>query len=251
MLILASLCNYLEELLQSQNISDYCPNGLQVEGKKEIRKIAFAVSASLKTIEAAVQEKADALVVHHGLFWKNGCQRVQGVQRKKLALLLENEISLLAYHLPLDLHQEYGNNWKAAKDLKWQNLKPFGLHNGLEIGVEGSFNSISIEDFQKSLESYYQCKPHKALGGKKLIESAAIVSGGSYRSIEEAAQKGIDCFISGNFDEPAWNIAHEEGLHFFAVGHYASETVGPKALANVVAKEQKIETKYLDLPNPF
>lgn len=251
MLILASLCNYLEELLQSHNIHDYCPNGLQVEGKKQINKIAFAVTANLRTIEKAIEAKADALIVHHGLFWQKDSQRIEGVKRKKIALLLENNLSLLAYHLPLDAHRELGNNWKAAKDLAWQDLKGFGNFNGLEIGVQGRFAALPIDEFKRQIENYYQCKVHKALGGKETIETAAIVSGGAYRSIEEAAKKKIDCFISGNFDEPAWNIAHEEGLHFFAVGHYASETVGPKALKNWIAKELDVATEYIDVPNPF
>lgn len=246
MITLQELSKVLNEILPPLSFPDYCPNGLQVEGKGEVKKIALAVSASVAAIDAAVKAGADALIVHHGIFWNKESYVVQGPKRKKLALLLKNEISLFAYHLPLDAQSDLGNNWKAAIDLGWENLQSFG-----DIGVKGFFNSIPVEEFQAKLESYYGHSAATALGGKRSVSSAALISGGSYRYLEQAAQTGVDCFISGNFDEPAWDIAHEREINFFALGHYATERVGIIGLKEELKRRLKIECQFIDLPNPF
>lgn len=245
------LCSYLSNFLQTSLFNDACFNGLQVEGKENISTVVTAVSASLDVIQQAVDTKADALIVHHGLFWNRDSYEITGVKREKLALLLKHDISLLAYHLPLDAHVEVGNNWKAARDLGWQNLQPFGVYNGQPIGVRGSFDAKSRDALQKELETYYRHPAHVALGGKKLVTEAALISGGAYRSLGEAASAGIDCFITGNFDEPAWNQAFEEKTNFFALGHSATETVGPKALGEHLQEVFGLSVRFLDVPNPF
>lgn len=251
MTTLHSLNNYLEELLQASSIPDYCQNGIQVEGAPKIKKIASAVTANLKTIESAVNCKANALIVHHGIFWNRDEHRIKGSKRSKLWLLLKNNISLLAYHLPLDLHRELGNNWKAAVDLGWKNLEPFGSLNNLIIGVKGTFNEIPINEFQKKLEEYYQHPAHVAFGGKKRVQSAALISGGSYKSVNEAATEGLDCFISGNFDESAWDTAYEESINFLSLGHYATEKIGVQTLGKQLSKKFNIKHDFLDIVNPF
>lgn len=150
MVTLQDLSQYLQQLLSPADFADYCPNGLQVEGKGEIKKIAFAVSASLAVIEEAVKREADALIVHHGIFWNKDPHVVIGTRKDKLALLLKHGISLLAYHLPLDAHQKLGNNWKAAFDLGLEDLNPFALSGKTAIGVKGRMGPISTEAFQKS-----------------------------------------------------------------------------------------------------
>ncbi|MBA3237113.1 MAG: Nif3-like dinuclear metal center hexameric protein [Parachlamydiaceae bacterium] len=251
MITLQELSSYLKELLQIELFSDGCPNGLQVEGKSIIKRLATAVSASCATIEAAIEKKADVLIVHHGIFWNRDSFVVEGTKRKKLSLLLKNELSLLAYHLPLDAHRELGNNWKAAAELGWHSLEPFGLYGGKFIGVRGTFEPKSREAFSESLESYYSHSLQMALGGKKIVSSAALISGGAHRSLLEASAVGVDCFITGSFDEPTWHEAFEEGINFFALGHSNTEKVGPYHLGRHLQERFGIPCDFLDIPNPF
>lgn len=252
MLYLNGLVHTLEKLLNPGLFSDFCPNGLQIEGKNSIKKIGVAVSADLATLEKASELNVDALIVHHGLFWNQDPYPIVGNKRKKIEILLNRQISLLAYHLPLDAHQQVGNNWKVAIDLQWENLEPFGKYgSGPKIGVKGNFNACSIEEFVLKLEQYYGNKATCALGGKKRIQTAALISGGSYKSLKEAIQEGVDCFITGNFDEPAWSMAYEENIHFIAMGHTTTEKIGPKALGDYLCKEFGVECLYIDTLNPF
>lgn len=248
---LKELQRYLDGLLQGVPIQDYCVNGLQVEGGDKIERMATAVSASLATIESAVEKKVQALLVHHGLFWSGDNYAITGVKRSKLNLLLKNEISLLAYHLPLDLNQHFGNNWKAARDLGWIDLQPFGKFNGIPIGVKGRFSPLSREALQGTLEKYYQHPAHCALGGKEIVQSAALISGGAYKSMQEAINEDIDCFITGNFDEPVWHQAIEGQINFFALGHSATERVGPKALGEHLQSHFNLPCEFIDIYNPF
>lgn len=246
MATLKEVTEYLDGLMAAPKIVDYCPNGLQVQGRSDIRNVAVSVSASLKSIRKAVELKADILLVHHGLFWNKDPYVITGTKREKLKLLIENDISLIAYHLPLDAHETLGNNWKAAKELGWKNLQTFA-----EIGVSGAFPKISIKEFQKKLETYYKHPAVTALGGKDTVSSAALISGGAYRYAAQAAEQGIDCFITGNFDEPVWHQAFEEHINFFALGHAATEEVGVKALAEKLSKHFKLKWSFIDDHNPF
>ncbi|MEZ5315724.1 MAG: Nif3-like dinuclear metal center hexameric protein [Chlamydiales bacterium] len=250
-MLLGEFSEQLNRYLKSDFFQDYGPNGIQVEGKEEVHRIATAVSANLKTIQMAIDKHCDALVVHHGLFWNGDPYPIRGAKKKKIKLLLDNQISLLAYHLPLDAHQEIGNNWKAAQDLGWENLESFKSRKGMDIGVKGRFKSIFIEHFIKTLETYYEHPAHLALGGKEYLENAALISGGAYRELIVVAEAGIDCFITGNFDEPAWAMAYEENIHFLALGHSATERVAPKALAEYLSREMKLDSEFIDVQNPF
>lgn len=251
MLELKELCRYLDQLLPSQTMSDYCPNGLQVEGKNQVNKVVTAVSASLETIELAIESHADVLIVHHGLFWQRDSYVIQGVKRKKIALLLEHGLSLIAYHLPLDLHPELGNNWKAARDLGWRDLQPFCYVSGVPIGVKGRIHPCSSQDFKCTLERYYRHPAVCALGGKDTIETVALVSGGAHKNIADAIREQVDAFITGSFDEPIWHQAFEENIHFFALGHSATERVGPLALSHYLAQELSVACTFIDVANPF
>lgn len=248
---LPELSTYLNQLLPSQGVTDSCPNGLQVEGKSEIRRLATAVSASLKTIEAAIRHGADALIVHHGLFWSRDSFVIQGTKRQKLALLMQHNLSLFAYHLPLDLHSHLGNNWKAARDLKWTDLQPFGFFNGIPIGVKGKIPSCTRQELKHRLEDYYQHPATCAWGGPEEIKSISLVSGGAYKLLPEAAREGLDAFITGSFDEPVWYQAQEENINFFALGHAATERIGPLALAEQLEKHFQLPCHFLDIENPF
>ena len=246
MITIQDLSLFLEELLSPEKFTDYCPNGIQVEGKRQISKLCFAVSASLAAIDEAVERGADALIVHHGIFWNKDAHIVTGIKRDKLERLLKNGISLLAYHFPLDAHSRIGNNWKAAMDLGLGDLQPFE-----SIGVQGSMASTDVSAFCKKLETYYGHPAHVALGGKKKVTKVAIISGAAHRTIEQAADAGVDCYITGSFDEPVWDIAHERRINFFALGHYSTERVGILALMAELQKQFKVSCEFIDLFNPF
>lgn len=248
---LQELRSYLDTLLRSVNIADSCPNGLQIEGKEEVKKIATAVSASLKTIEAAVEQGVDVLIVHHGLFWQKDSYLIQGIKKKKIALFFQHDISLFAYHLPLDCHPQIGNNWKAAIEMGWSNLEPFCNIGGTFIGVKGTIEPSSPEKVQKKLEEYYHHPAVCALGGPAIIRTMALVSGGAYKSLMNAKEEGVDAFITGSFDEPVWHQAFEEKIHFFALGHSATERIGPQALAHYLAQNLPLTCSFIDIPNPF
>ncbi|MBS0603960.1 MAG: Nif3-like dinuclear metal center hexameric protein [Verrucomicrobia bacterium] len=248
---LQDLFLYLQNLLSPADLADYCPNGIQVEGNRQVKKICFAVSASLAAIDEAVKRGADALIVHHGIFWNKDPYVIVGTKRDKIERLLNHKISLLAYHLPLDAHQRVGNNWKAAFDLGLDDLEPFSPLGKTFIGVKGKMAPTNVESFRKKLEAYYGHPAHVALGGKREVSSAAIISGGAHRSIEEAAEAGVDCFITGSFDEPVWDIAHERMVNFFALGHYSTERVGVLALMTELQKQFRIPCEFIDLFNPF
>ncbi len=250
---LKEISSLLNELLQIDRFPDLAPNGLQVDApEKEISVVATAVTANLATIEKAVEEKASLLIVHHGLFWNKDPLPVTGTKRKKLKLLFDHDIALLAYHFPLDAHADLGNNYVAAREMGWENIEDFGPPCGNRlIGVKGSFPSISPEAFRQKLEDYYQHPAHAVFGGKSSIRSAALISGGAHREILRAVEAGVDCFITGSFDEPVWHIALEEKIHFFAMGHAHTEKAGPRALGNYLEKKFRIVHKFLDIPNPF
>lgn len=250
MITLQHLSSHLDQLLGCHQFLD-APNGIQIEGKEKISKIGFAVSANIRAIEEATKRGCDALLVHHGIFWPKDTQVIQGVRRKKIALLIGSDISLLAYHLPLDAHPVLGNNWKAAKEMGWENLEPFGVYGKTEIGVKGTFAPKSTAEFQKHLEVYYGRPAHLSLCGKKTVTSAALVSGGAHKMIEEAADAGVDCFITGSFDEPIFDLALERNIHFFALGHYATERIGVLALKAYLEEEYRIRGEWIETPNPF
>lgn len=232
----------LDHYLQVNLFEDYCPNGLQVEGKKEIKKVGLAVSASLKVIEKAKQD--DVLIVHHGIFWNRDSYVISGTKKEKIKLLLDNGVSLLAYHLPLDAHVEVGNNWRAARDLGWEDLEPFA-----KIGVKGRFKPTKIENFKKKLEDYYGQKSHAVFGGKEVVESAALISGGAHKELIKA--KDVDAFITGSFDEPQYHQAHEEKINFLACGHAATEKIGIKALGDYLKTKFGLAVHFYDEQNPF
>lgn len=247
MITLQEICHYLKDLLQIDLFDDYCINGLQLEGKKSIQKMATGVTASLDTIQKACQLRVDLLLVHHGLFWNRDPQCVIGSKKEKLAYLLKHDISLLAYHLPLDAHPEFGNNFRAAKEMGWENLQSFAKY-----GVKGNLKkALEPTDLQRELENYYDHKAQTVIIPNKPIKSIALVSGGAYKCVLDAAQEGIDAFVTGNVDEPVWHMAKEEGINFFSLGHSATEKIGVKTLGDHLAQKFGLESQFIDDENPF
>lgn len=251
MITLQEICQYCDQLLQVDDFKDYGPNGLQVQGNQSIKKIGTAVSASLATLEKAAAEGVDCLIVHHGMFWNRDEFPIVGTKKKKLDVLFQHDISLLAYHLPLDAHRDFGNNWRAAKDLGWNSLKPFGEMDGAFIGVRGIVNGVERDKYAEQLTEYYGHPCQLISGGPSRIETIACVSGGAHRLILDAAKEGIDCFITGTVDEPVLHWSLEEKINFMAFGHSATERVGPRALAEHLEEIFKIPALFLDLYNPF
>lgn len=244
MVSLNELLNDLNLYLQVNLFEDFCPNGLQIEGTPEVKNIALAVSASLNVINEA--RDYDALIVHHGLFWMKDSYVIKGIKREKIKTLLDSNTSLIAYHLPLDAHPEVGNNYKAAIDLGWRNLAPFG-----KIGVKGIFDPLSVSKFQTLIEAYYGQKAHAILGGDEVISSAALISGGAHKELPHAKEAGVQAYITGSFDEPSYHQSKEEKIHFFACGHAATEKIGIKALGDYIAKKWKVKCHFIDEANPF
>jgi len=244
------LAKYLNEYIDPLKIEENTYNGIQVANSGTITKIATAVSASLEVIEKTAELKAQALIVHHGIFLKNESPVLTETKYKKIKTLIDNDIALLCYHLPLDAHRELGNNWKAAKDLGLSDLQPFVEYNNHMIGVRGSMQSLSFDEFKKKVESYYGNKA-TAVKVKDTIKSVAIVSGGADRFVVDAAKTGADCYITGRVDEPVWDAAREENICFLGLGHYSTETVGVKALAEHLQQKFNIECAFIDTKNPF
>ena len=243
---------YLNNLLSPARIKDYAPNGLQIQGKNEITKIVTGVTASQALINRAIDEKADALLVHHGYFWKNESYVIRGMKHTRIKSLLEHNINLFAYHLPLDIHPILGNNAQLAKLLNIEITGPLELGNELSVAIQGKLASPSSGEQLSQIisEKLNRTCLHIAPSSNKKIETVAWCTGGGQDYIELAAELGIDAFISGEVSEKTTHIAHEMDIHFFAAGHHATERYGVKALGEYIAKEQGIEVMFVDVDNP-
>jgi dinuclear metal center YbgI/SA1388 family protein len=249
----SELDGYLKQLLSVENIPDDSLNGLQVEGREDIKKVAFAVSACDEAFLKAAEAGADALIVHHGLFWKNkGVEPIKGVLLNRIKTLITNGLSLFAYHLPLDAHPQLGNNAKAAQDLGLGNTEPFCEYHGVLIGYAGSFlEALPLQDAVSKLESYYN---HPALVlpyGKKDITTVGIVSGGAPFEVRQASEKGIDLFVTGEAAEPVFYLAKELNINMVSLGHYATERIGVLALKEHIEQILGLDTLFIELGNPL
>ena len=247
---LQELTQHLDTFINPYRMEDTAINGIQVANTGPITKIATAVTASLETLTKAAATGVNVLIVHHGIFSKNDPYPLSGVKYRKIKVLLDHNIALLCYHLPLDAHQEIGNNWKAARDLGLKDLKPFAEYFKVPIGVIGTMQPIPFVEFKKNIEEYYG-RSATSVQVKDTIASVAIVSGAGEKWIKDAARVGADCFISGRVDEPVWDNAHEEHISFLGLGHYATETVGPKALAKHLQETFALPSIFIKTENPF
>jgi dinuclear metal center YbgI/SA1388 family protein len=245
------LLQAFDALLQPERFKDYGPNGLQVEGKEEVHRIVSGVTASLALIEAAVLAQADAIFVHHGLFWRGHDGRVTGWMRKRLAVLLKHDINLFAYHLPLDAHPELGNNAQLGLKLGLQAKARFGEQ---DLGFLGARADGGCFAGAQELASHVQ----KALGrqvvavegARREIRRIGWCTGGAQGYFESAIAAGADAFITGEISEPQTHYARECGVAFLACGHHASERYGAPAAAGHVAAQLGIEHQFIDIDNP-
>lgn len=245
------LLAYLDELLKPWLFRDYCPNGLQVEGKKKISKVVTGVTASQALIDAAVKVNADAILVHHGYFWKGETPNVCGIKRNRFKALLENDINLYAYHLPLDAHSELGNNAQLAKLLGIQGNDSLEPGNSNSVIRRGCFtNGINLDALVGRISSKLGRHPLVEASGPDEIHTVAWCTGGGQSYIDIAAQQNIDVFITGEASEQTIHTAREMGINFISAGHHATERYGVKALGEHLKKELLLDVEFIDIDNP-
>jgi dinuclear metal center YbgI/SA1388 family protein len=246
------LVTILHELLDSSRFNDYAPNGLQVEGIGEISRIATAVSASEDVIDAAINWKADALIVHHGYFWKGEASVITGIKRQRLSKLLYHNLNLLAYHLPLDCHLELGNNALLAKLWDVHSVKQHmvcGINNILWSGALAT--ALTGDALSQLLTQTLGRKPLHLLGRVNSIQNIAWCSGAAQDYIEYAADLGVDAYLSGEVSERTYYQSRESGLHYFACGHHATERYGIQALGEYLTNNFQLEHLFIDSDNPI
>ena len=239
---------HLHDLLNVDAFKDYAPNGLQVEGKSELKKIVTGVSATQALIDHAVNVKADAIIVHHGWFWKNEDPAIVGMKKNRLAQLLKNDISLFGYHLPLDAHPELGNNAQLAKSL---DINVESAIDEQGVGNYGRFDQYySLDDIAARVETVLIRKPTVVTAGDHAIRKVAWCTGGAQSYIEKVAKFGVDLFISGEISEQTTHFARENGVHYIAAGHHATERYGVKALGEYIASQFALIHEFVDIDNP-
>jgi len=245
---LAALVTHLDRYLRHAEIGDYAGawNGLQVENSGEVKKIGAAVDACAWTIERAVAQGVDLLLVHHGLFW-NGVQPVTGVTRRKIKTALDGNLAIYSSHLPLDLHPTVGNTVLLARALGLKNVTPFFEAKGQKIGLQTRV-ALSRADLQRRLEKAVGGAVHLCPGGPEKTARIGIVTGGAGGEISKAAAEGVDTFITGEGPHHSYTLAEELGVNLFYGGHYATETFGVKALAAQLARRFRVPWEFIDHP---
>lgn len=239
---------YLDGLLEAPRFRDYCPNGLQVEGRAETKRILCGTTASQALIDAAIERGADAILVHHGWFWKGEDGRVTGFRKQRMAALLKHDINLFAYHLPLDAHPQLGNNAQLAAKFGWTIDGNFGEQNIGFIGTPASPSSAA--QLAQHVGAALDRTPQLLGDGNREIKRVAWCSGGAQGYFEQAIAAGADLFLSGEVSEQTYHLALESGIPYIAAGHHATERYGVQALGKHLAGTQGLECDYLELDNP-
>ncbi len=241
----------LKQVLHPEQFKDYCPNGLQVQGRESVAKLVSGVTACQALIDAAIDAKADALLVHHGYFWRGEDQSITGIKKSRIDALLKNDISLFAYHLPLDAHREFGNNVQLADVLGITIEGELGKQNNHPIGLTGTLDGeLDFAALQALVENRLGRKPLAIEGESKSIRTIAWCTGAAQSYIELAVAAGVDAYITGEASEPTVHIARETGLHFISAGHHATERYGVQALGKYLADKFAIEHQFIDIDNP-
>jgi dinuclear metal center YbgI/SA1388 family protein len=240
------LHEYLNRYLKITDYKDYAPNGLQVEGKAEIKKIVTGVTACQALIDEAIKLKADAILVHHGYFWKSEPEVITGFKQKRIKSLLLNDINLFGYHLPLDGHEELGNNAQLGKLWGLQDITP---QPGL-VRLGKLSKKVTIQSFIKQVSTSLNRQPLHLYGGPEMIQTVAWCSGGAQGYIDQAIEWGADLYISGEVSEQTTHLAKECNIHYLAAGHHATERVGIKALGEHLEKQFGLECTFVDVANP-
>jgi dinuclear metal center YbgI/SA1388 family protein len=254
-LVPAALSDILAELdrvLEPERFQDYCPNGLQVPGQAQVTTVATGVSAHAELFELAAGERAELIVVHHGLFWGAGAGPIDAPLKRRLQILFDADIGLAAYHLPLDAHPELGNNALLARALGAEPIEPFALHHGEPIGFLARLpgEGLPAGELFARVHDVTSREPLVFDSGPALVRRLAIVSGAGADFLTDAAAAGADAFLTGEPAERVMAQARESGLHFIAAGHYATETLGIRRLGEHLAERFHLRHVFLDVPNP-
>ena len=239
---------YLADYLRVQDFRDYCPNGLQVEGRGEVTRIVTGVTASAALLEVAVAEHADALIVHHGYFWRGEDGRITGMRRRRLGLLIENDINLFAYHLPLDVHPEVGNNAMLAQQLGLNVETRFGEQ---DIAVLGTIaTGATAGSFARTITEKLGRAPLLIGDAARPLRRVAWCTGGAQGLFEQAIALGVDAYLSGEISEQTVHLARESGVAYIAAGHHATERYGVQALGAHLAQRFGLEHRFIEIDNP-
>ena len=249
---LQDIIQWCDQTLKSPEFKDYAPNGLQIEGKTEVHKILAAVTASQDAIDAAIRENADLLLVHHGYFWKGEAYPITGMRGKRIKSLIQHDISLLAYHLPLDSHPSLGNNAAIADLLKLERIEALDPSERHPIGNIGYLNQpMPVEEFKKFVSEKLKFDVTHLPADKNMIEKVGFCTGGAQDFIVKAAEQGCDAYISGEVSERTFYEAKELDVHYFACGHHATERYGVQRLGQAISEQFDIEYVYFELNNPI
>jgi dinuclear metal center YbgI/SA1388 family protein len=250
---LNELSEYFQECLQPERFVDYCPNGLQVQGRSQVARLASGVTACQDLLDAAIEWGADAVLVHHGYFWRGEAQHIVGMKRRRLAALLANDVSLFAYHLPLDAHPQLGNNACLGRlmGFEFANQEPLQPQDPAGVGNVGTLpQAISTQLLVDKLAEITGRSPLLVGEPDALVQRIAWCTGAAQSYIEAAVAAGADLFVTGEVSEQTVHIAREEGIQFIAAGHHATERYGVQALGEHVAQHFSLQHRFFDIDNP-
>ncbi|MGV8844620.1 MAG: Nif3-like dinuclear metal center hexameric protein [Pseudomonas sp.] len=248
---LSTLVEHADRYLRAPGLVDYCPNGLQVEGRAQVRRIVSGVTASQALLDAAVQAGADLVLVHHGYFWKGESPCITGIKQRRLKTLLTHDISLLAYHLPLDVHPEVGNNVQLARQLGITVEGPLAPDNPRCVGLLGTLaQPMPAGDFARRVQQVLGREP-LLIDGDNMIRRVGWCTGGGQGYIDQAIAAGVDLYLSGEASEQTFHSARENGISFIAAGHHATERYGVQALGDYLARRFSLEHQFIECANPI
>ncbi len=249
---LMKIVSFADDYLGADSFKDCTPNGLQVSGVCEVSKIVTGVSACMELFEAAKEESAQAVLAHHGMFFDSDPRIVTGSVKERLKFLLHNDISLIAYHLPLDAHTDIGNNASIVSTLGLVDKEPFGTYGNKTIGfLAKTAEPLPVSELVKAVQTKINLMTRHYCFGPHEVNRIAILSGGAPGLLREAISAGADVFLTGEDTEWIYHLAKEEGIHYLACGHHATERFGAKALGEVISGKFGIEAKFVDIPNPI
>ena len=248
---LNQLAKYLNTQLQIDKFRDYCPNGLQVEGKPEVKRIISGVTACQQLIDVAIEKQADAILVHHGFFWKGEPEAIVGIKKQRIQALLKHDISLLAYHLPLDSHPQWGNNVQLADVLDFEITGPIDINDKTVPGCMGRLkHAMSAKELSEHIALRLNRAPQHIGEEDDIINTIAWCTGGAQSYMSYAINEGIDAYLTGEINEPSVHNARESGTHYYAAGHHATERYGAKALGEHLSEKFGLEVEFIDIDNP-
>jgi len=249
---LQKIVSFLDKEFRVAEIPDSSHNGLQVANAGRVAKACCAVDASLEAFQAAKRAGGNLVICHHGISWEDSLSRITEVNYKRVAFLIRNDMALYALHLPLDLHPEHGNNIRICRALRLTRIRRFGMYRGMEIGFQGRLpRPVRFETFKRRIAVAAGREVMALEFGKKTVTSVAVVSGAAPEGIEEAARGGIDVYVTGEPRLTAYHAAREYGIHAVFAGHYATETFGVRAVADLLTRRFRMPTEFLDLKTPL